>query len=60
MSAEDEPLQATHLSPGQGLCLRGSNGRADTDIRRRHQQRTREEDERDAAEGKREAEKEKQ
>ena len=48
MSAEDEPLRAMHLSPGQGLCLRGSNGRADTDIRRRHQQRTREEDEREA------------
>ncbi|XP_037074141.1 probable alpha-ketoglutarate-dependent hypophosphite dioxygenase [Pollicipes pollicipes] len=37
MAAEDEPLKMMHVSPGQGLCLLGTNSRADTDIRRRHQ-----------------------
>lgn len=36
MSAEDEPLRMMHVSPGQGLCLLGENGRADMDITRRH------------------------
>ncbi|XP_043215671.1 phytanoyl-CoA dioxygenase, peroxisomal-like [Amphibalanus amphitrite] len=38
MAAEDEPLKAMHVSPSQGLCLRGANRRAETDIRRRHLQ----------------------
>ena len=36
MSAHDEKLVATHISPGQGMVLRGSNPRADADLRSRH------------------------
>ena len=36
MSAHDEKLVATHISPGQGMVLRGRNPRADADLRSRH------------------------
>ena len=37
MSAHDEKLVATHISPGQGMVLRGHNPNADANLRTRHE-----------------------